>query len=464
MAAQALGPGTTTVRRRAFFGLLDAGGWAWATLKAGFWFVAIIMMMAYMPGPGPVRHRAADDRARRPPPDLQQEPRRHADQPLPARRRDPALPGPGRRGPAVAAEPAGARPPGGAHGRRDRGGRPRDAPRRRLGREGRPGQRLRDGHPAGRQHRRLDRGRRRCPRRGPGAAAVFFAGSAYRHRRRSTRPAARPTRSSWARRTRHGEDHVLDGVRRPEAARAARRRHGRHHGRRDLPRRRARRRPARSPSSGRRPSKPRPASSSLGASCRRCRTRGPGRRPSSRDAPVRLRRRGCRRTRRPRSCAARSASSRETPSRPLTGWSTPTEASAGEINLPVARTGAMGFVSNGILYYVGGEGGAGDALLDHPRCRGQPDRLEDARPERPAAGPPAARTPPPSSTARTRSSSAGRPPACRPRGSPGPTSRRRSRSSGSASSTSSSRRSASAARSASSSRTWWPPAWRPPTS
>ena len=49
MAAQALGPGTTIVRRRAFFGLLDAGGWAWATLKAAFWFVAIIMLMAYIP-------------------------------------------------------------------------------------------------------------------------------------------------------------------------------------------------------------------------------------------------------------------------------------------------------------------------------------------------------------------------------------------------------------------------------
>ncbi len=49
MAAQALGPGTTIVRRRAFFGLLDAGGWAWATLKASFWFVTIIMMMAWLP-------------------------------------------------------------------------------------------------------------------------------------------------------------------------------------------------------------------------------------------------------------------------------------------------------------------------------------------------------------------------------------------------------------------------------
>lgn len=47
--AQALGPGTTIVRRRAFFGLLDAGGWAWATLKAAFWFVVIVMLMAYIP-------------------------------------------------------------------------------------------------------------------------------------------------------------------------------------------------------------------------------------------------------------------------------------------------------------------------------------------------------------------------------------------------------------------------------
>jgi hypothetical protein len=49
MAAQALGPGTTIVRRRALFGLLDAGGWAWATLKAAFWFVVIIMLLAYIP-------------------------------------------------------------------------------------------------------------------------------------------------------------------------------------------------------------------------------------------------------------------------------------------------------------------------------------------------------------------------------------------------------------------------------
>jgi len=49
MAAQALGPGPTIVRRRALFGLLDAGGWAWATAKAAFWFVVIVILMAYIP-------------------------------------------------------------------------------------------------------------------------------------------------------------------------------------------------------------------------------------------------------------------------------------------------------------------------------------------------------------------------------------------------------------------------------
>ena len=49
MAEQALGPGGTVVRRRAFFGLLDANGWGWAGVKATVWFVLIIMLMAYLP-------------------------------------------------------------------------------------------------------------------------------------------------------------------------------------------------------------------------------------------------------------------------------------------------------------------------------------------------------------------------------------------------------------------------------
>ena len=49
MAEQALGPGGTVARRRAFFGLLDANGWGWAGVKATVWFVVIIMLLAYLP-------------------------------------------------------------------------------------------------------------------------------------------------------------------------------------------------------------------------------------------------------------------------------------------------------------------------------------------------------------------------------------------------------------------------------
>ena len=47
MAEYALPPGA--VRRRAVFGLLDADGWAWATIKATFWFVFIIFVLGYVP-------------------------------------------------------------------------------------------------------------------------------------------------------------------------------------------------------------------------------------------------------------------------------------------------------------------------------------------------------------------------------------------------------------------------------
>jgi hypothetical protein len=49
MAQQALHRGTTQTRRRAVFGLLDASGWAWASLKAAFWFVLLIFMLGYIP-------------------------------------------------------------------------------------------------------------------------------------------------------------------------------------------------------------------------------------------------------------------------------------------------------------------------------------------------------------------------------------------------------------------------------
>jgi hypothetical protein len=49
MAQQALYPGTRQTRRRAFFGLLDATGWGWASLKAVFWFILLIFLLGYIP-------------------------------------------------------------------------------------------------------------------------------------------------------------------------------------------------------------------------------------------------------------------------------------------------------------------------------------------------------------------------------------------------------------------------------
>jgi hypothetical protein len=48
MTTRALGPGPAT-RRRAFFGLLDADGWGWASIKAFFWFILIIFILGYIP-------------------------------------------------------------------------------------------------------------------------------------------------------------------------------------------------------------------------------------------------------------------------------------------------------------------------------------------------------------------------------------------------------------------------------
>ncbi|MGI8928133.1 MAG: Kelch repeat-containing protein, partial [Candidatus Limnocylindrales bacterium] len=50
MAQYALPP--WAVRRRAVFGLLDADGWGWATVKATFWFLVIIFLLGYVPDRG----------------------------------------------------------------------------------------------------------------------------------------------------------------------------------------------------------------------------------------------------------------------------------------------------------------------------------------------------------------------------------------------------------------------------
>jgi Kelch motif len=49
MAQQALGAGMSVQRRRAVFGLLDADGWAWASIKAFVWLIIIIFILGYLP-------------------------------------------------------------------------------------------------------------------------------------------------------------------------------------------------------------------------------------------------------------------------------------------------------------------------------------------------------------------------------------------------------------------------------
>jgi hypothetical protein len=48
MAGQTLSTGSAG-RRRVLFGLLDGDGWTWASLKAAFWFIVIIMLLGYIP-------------------------------------------------------------------------------------------------------------------------------------------------------------------------------------------------------------------------------------------------------------------------------------------------------------------------------------------------------------------------------------------------------------------------------
>src|SRR3954462_13443338 len=49
MAQRALGAGMAVPRRRALFGLLDADGWGWASVKAFIWLVIIIFMLGSLP-------------------------------------------------------------------------------------------------------------------------------------------------------------------------------------------------------------------------------------------------------------------------------------------------------------------------------------------------------------------------------------------------------------------------------
>jgi N-acetylneuraminic acid mutarotase len=49
MAQRALGAGTIVPKRRAMFGLLDADGWSWASVKAFIWLIIIIFILGYLP-------------------------------------------------------------------------------------------------------------------------------------------------------------------------------------------------------------------------------------------------------------------------------------------------------------------------------------------------------------------------------------------------------------------------------
>lgn len=49
MAQTTLPAPRTAPRRRALFGLFDADGWGWASAKAAFWFVVIIILLGYIP-------------------------------------------------------------------------------------------------------------------------------------------------------------------------------------------------------------------------------------------------------------------------------------------------------------------------------------------------------------------------------------------------------------------------------
>ena len=90
MAQQALGAGTVAPRKRALFGLLDADGWGWASVKA-FAVAHLHHLHPRLPArPGLLPDGRQHGRSRRP--------GLVADQPLPAVERVAALPGAGRRG------------------------------------------------------------------------------------------------------------------------------------------------------------------------------------------------------------------------------------------------------------------------------------------------------------------------------------------------------------------------------
>ena len=171
-------------RRRVLGGLLDADGWAWAGVKAVFWFVVIILLLGLPPRPRLLRHGPEDGRRRAA--------RLVAGQLLPARERGHPVSRAGRRHAPVAHRTRGGPPARGSNRRRGGSDRP-DVHLRRRQRQ-RPGAQRRRLHLARgrhRQHRRLV-GRAGAARGAHGRRVRRPRQLALRHRR--VRAGRRPHR------------------------------------------------------------------------------------------------------------------------------------------------------------------------------------------------------------------------------------------------------------------------------
>ena len=187
--ARALGPGTIVPRRRAFFGLLDADGWAWAGAEGRSSGCRHHPDARLHPRSGVLLHGQPDDRPRRP--------RLVADQPVPAREQVAAVSGAGRRGRARGtASPPELALPGRPHRRHGRPGRDEDPVRRRVGRDDRPGRRCTSPRPSAPATSARGRTARRCPSRAPMPAVVVGRRHRLRDRRLRCRRASRRRRSS----------------------------------------------------------------------------------------------------------------------------------------------------------------------------------------------------------------------------------------------------------------------------
>ena len=171
MAQRALGAGMAVPRRRALFGLLDADGWAWASVKAFIWLVIIIFMLGYLPDRAYYFTVGADRRPRRA--------RLVADQLLPADQPDAAVPAAGRLRRPVRAVAVRARAPGAANRRLGHPGRDPDLLLRRLGREDRRSRASTSPRRSDRQLRQVADPGPICRRRGASASVAYVQGSIY---------------------------------------------------------------------------------------------------------------------------------------------------------------------------------------------------------------------------------------------------------------------------------------------